>query len=208
MLLTVTALVGGLVLGAGGVGAAWYKQRETDRADAEIDAVLSEYSLDVEDGDCIELQPVDVRQSITGLVSTWRQRAKERRLAENGYVKWYRLDSQLHRPKWVKPTQDNGRGVGKVTTSEGPYYFDRDAMVTDTRTGACVAMHEVGDADPINLRDTAFPGIPVDRLEELLNMEAEAEKPGFFENLNISGTTAFILITVVLFLGYAATRVM
>jgi hypothetical protein len=208
MLLTLIALVVGLAIGAGSIGAYWYVRREKATIDAEVDAILNESTLDVEDGEVLELEPVNVRSTFVGLLQTWRRRAKERRLAENGYIKWYRLDSQLQAPKWVKAEQSDGRGIGKVSADDGPYYFDRDAMVTDARTGAWVAVHEVGDADPVNLRDTAYPGIPVDRLEELLDMEAEADKPGFFEGLDISGGTAFILITVVLFLIYAATQVM
>lgn len=218
MLVPVLALVAGIVLGAGSVGVVWYVRRERARVNEEVEEVEADAALGVdedefgdgtrvEDGEVVELEPVNVRSSFVGLVQAWRRRAKERRLAEKGYIKWFRLDSQLQAPKWVKPTR-RGSGVGELHTSEGPYFFSRDAMVTDARTGAWVAMHKVNDADPVNLQDTAYPGIPVDRVEELLNMIAEAEKPGFFENLDISGSTAFILITVVLFLVYAATQVM
>lgn len=159
------------------------------------------------DVDVLELDPVNVQSSVWGLVQAWRRRAKERRLAEKGYIKWLQVDSQLQAPKYVKPKR-RGAGVGELHTDDGPYYFPKDSMVTDARTGAWVAVHEVGDADPINLRETAYPGLPVDRVEELLNMTAEAEKPGFLENLDISPKAAFILITVVLFIVYAATRVM
>lgn len=209
--LLAVAVLAGLVLGGTVAAVYGYFRRQKLELDAEVeDAVADDHEVvDSEDpGDLVELEPINVSSSLTGLVRTWRRRAKEQRLAEKGYVKWLRLDSRLEPAKWVKPDY-RGTGAGEYHGEDGvTYLFEKDAMVPDSQTGAWVALHRVGEADPINLRDAAFPALPADRVEEILNLLAEAEKPGFFDNLDISGGQAFILITVVLFLVYAATQVL
>jgi hypothetical protein len=136
-----------------------------------------------------------------------RHLQRGKKLAKKGYVRWHRLDSTLASPEWVKPEQD-GTGVPKYTVDGQPYYFPKDAMVTDERTGAWVAVHCEGEADPINLRDPAYPGIETDLIERIINLEAENQPPGFFDNLNISQQALLWGGMAVLFVLYAAYRYM
>ena len=81
-------------------------------------------------------------------------------------------------------------------------------MLSDARTGAWVAMHRRNEADPLNLRDPVMPSVPADRLQEIINLEAEAEKPGFLSGLDLSMTSIMIGGGVIIFLVYAAYYVM
>lgn len=132
------------------------------------------------------LEPPELDSSLAGLVGYWRHLAKSKKLAKRGYVKWYKVDSTMQRPKWVKPTPD-GAGVPEYYDSgdDVTYLFPKDAMISDAQTGAYVAVHRSGEAEPINLRDPAMPAIPADRLEEVINLEAESEAPGFFSRLDL-----------------------
>lgn len=160
-------------------------------------------------GQTVELETPEIRSGIIHLLKIWWHRTRAKKLAEKGYVKWYKLDATMKRPKWVKPRYD-GTGEGEYYDSadDVTYLFPKDAMVPDAQTGAWTAIHLRNEADPINLRDGLMPAVPADRLQELINLEAESEEPGFFDKHYISGTTLFIIVTVILFLVYAATQVL
>lgn len=201
---------GGLLVGAGSVATAVYAQRKRKAVDDEVEEATGPVVADEDQvGDAVELDPIETRSGLLSLFQTWRRRAKEKKLADKGYVKWIRIGSSVKSPTYVKPAY-RGTGAGEYYDSdtETTYLFPKEAMLPDSTTGGWVALHRENEADPINLRDTAMPSVPADRLQEIINLEAEAEKPGFLDQLDISAGTAFILITVVLFLVYAATQVM
>lgn len=223
MLVLVVVFAAGLLLGGGGLAAGLFYRGEVRGIEAEVDRlthgpVPADDSGDtdaaaVADGEGaghgVELSPPDVRKGILGLLSQWRHRAKAVKMAEKGYVEWYKLGATVSQPKWVKP-DFRGRGEGEYYDSDDDitYLFPKDAMLPDSTTGAWVAMHRENEADPLNLRDPVMTAVPADRLQEIIDLFAEAEKPGFFDRLDISGAQAFIVITVVLFLVYAGVTVM
>lgn len=198
---TATAVIG--LLGA--VVAYAYYERTLDERDEAFQSFLANVEY-LDQGRLVSFDPPDVSTGLWGLFSLWRHLARQKRMAKKGYVKWYRLDSTLDRPTWVKPTQE-GAGVPKVTVSGQPYYFPKDSMVSDSRTGAYVAMHREGEANPINLRDPAYPGIETDLIERLINLEAEDKPPGLFDNLlGLDDQTLMWVLIGVLFVLYAGYR--
>lgn len=190
------------------------RARAGDLDDAEYDDVSLEGGSDTDtlpDGgvaaralaDEVRIDPPAIGGGIFSLLGEWRHRAKAKRLARKGYVKWYTFDSSLSRPVWVKPFR-NGEGQLIYYRDGQPYWFGRDAMVTDARTGAFVALHRTGEADPINLNDPLMPGIPCDRLEEAIELSVESDEPGFFDKHDIdssmilAGGVAIMLIIAAL----------
>lgn len=164
-----------------------------------------EHLVEQADDEPLTFAPPDVSPSPWGALKTWYHLSRANRLAKKGYVKWYRLGSTMSRPKWVKPTAE-GAGTPKVTVSGQPHYFPKEAMVADARTGAWVAVHREGEADPLNLRDPAYPGIETDAMERIINLEAEDKPPGFLDNLDISPQMMMYLVIGLLFLLYAVYR--
>lgn len=194
------------VLGVVGAGAGyWYFEQYRDARLQDF-----EYLTDrIEEGERLDFTPPDVSTSVLDYWRMARHLHRGKRLATKGYVKWYRLDSTLSRPEWVKPEQD-GSGVPKVTVDGKPYYFPKDAMITDGVTGAWVALHRDGEGDPINLRDPAYPGMEVDLVERTINLEAEDEPPGVWDDLfgGMDETTLMYVAVGVMFVIYAAYRYM
>lgn len=192
-----------IVVVAGGV-ALWLR-RENAALDAEIDAKLATDGGEHAVPATVDLEPPEVTDGLWGLIQLWRHQAKGARLAKKGYVRWYKLDARVNRPKWIKPSY-SGTGEGEYhDKSDGvKYLFPREAMLSDSRTGAWVAMHRRNEADPINLRDPVMPAVPADRLQEIINLEAEAEKPGFLSGFDLSMPQILIGGTVIIFLVYAA----
>ena len=204
----VTLLVTGVlgVLGiAGAVAAYWYFEQYRDARLQDFEYLATR----VDDGESIDFSAPDVSGSLLDYVRVARHLKRGQRLAKKGYVKWFRLDSTLSRPTWVKPEQD-GAGVPKVTVDGQPFYFPKDAMVADATTGAWVALHREGEGDPINLRDPAYPGLEADLVERTINLEAEDKPPGFLDNMfgGMDQTTLMYLSVGVMFVIYAAYRYM
>jgi hypothetical protein len=214
MLGLLAATAGGTLLGVGGTVGVLYHRRQQQALEADVEEKTQDTWLDDADdveepGHSVELEPPEVRKGLGGLISQWRHRAKAVKMAEKGYVRWYKLGSTLGQPEWIKPDY-RGTGVGEYYDRDDDitYLFPKDAMLPESRTGAWVAMHRTNDADPLNLRDPVMTPVPADRLQEIIDLQAEAEKPGLLEDLDISAGQAFIIITVVLFLVYAASTVM
>lgn len=187
-----------VILGA----AAWYAWRQyTAGIEQRVDELVEN-----EDGP-IQFKPPEVRRSVFDVLRVTRHYQRGQRLAKKGYVKWYKLGSTISRPKWVKPRQQ-GAGTPKVTEDGQPYYFPKEAMVADELTGAYVAVHREGEADPINLRDPAYPGIEADLMERIINLEAEDKPPGWLDNLAFDEQTLLYGGIAVLFVIYAAYQYM
>lgn len=203
--LSTSLLVGGVlaVLGTAGLAGAGFlhyraKQTAEDRLESALDDADDPVALAVPE---MTLGPLDYYRAMRHLQT-------QKKAAKKGYVKWFRLGSTMQRPRWVKP-DPSGSGRPKVTIDGKPYYFDRDAMLVDERTGAWVAVHIEGESDPINLADPAYPGIMADNMERIINLEAEDKPPGLFDNLTGMDTTTLMWLGIgLLFLVYAAFRYM
>lgn len=190
----------------------WWIRREKAAINAEIDAKVATDGGEEAEGAVaasVELDPPEVTDGILGLIQLWRHLAKGARLAKKGYVRWYKLDARVNRPTWIKPSFD-GTGEGEYHDSgdDVTYLFPREAMLSDARTGAWVAMHRRNEADPLNLRDPVMPSVPADRLQEIINLEAESDKPGFLSGFDLSMPQIMIGGGVIIFLVYAAYYVM
>ena len=192
------------LLGIAGAGAAYYYYEQNREArEQDFEAYLDE----LEEGEPVDFKPANVSAGLLGIIAEWRHVAKSKRMAKKGYVKWYKLDSTLSRPTWVKPKQ-SGSGVPKARSNGKPYYFPKKAMVADSTTGAWVALHREGEADPINLRDPAYPGLEADVVDRVINLEAEDKPPGMLDNL-FGGMSQQMLLygsIAIMFLLYAAYR--
>jgi len=145
------------------------------------------------------LEPPDVDSGFLGVLKQWRHNKRATKLAKKGYIRWYKVGASWSRPRWVKP-EKAGQGEYRVRENDETYYFPKDALLTDQRTGAWVAVHREGEATPINLRDPGMPAMDADRAEELLQLSAESDAPGFFSNID-STTIMWVAIGGVLLLA-------
>ncbi|QGX95928.1 hypothetical protein EI982_14605 [Haloplanus rallus] len=197
----------GLGVAIGAYVVSWWRDRPT--VEDELDEELPDETPD-EPGDVapIEFDPPEISVSPMDWIRAGRHLQKQRKAAKRGWVKWYRVGANFSRPQWVKPVQE-GAGTPKVTDGDQPYYFEKDAMVVDERTGAWVAVHPEGEADPINLADRAYPGIETDLVERLLNLEAENDPSSSLLGLGGMSQQQLMWLGVgVLFVLFAAYRYM
>jgi hypothetical protein len=196
------ALAGGVGLTLGGVGALgglkYQERKETD--DNYLDRIE-----EATDGTEVVLPAPETGSSLVGAWKISRHRSKQKKLAKRGYVKWYKLDGMLSRPTWVKPER-SGSGVPKYYDSDDEchYLFPTDPLVTDSETGAPVAIHHTGEAEPVNISDPEYPPIDSDRLEEAINLEIESDPPSWLSNLDISSSTIMwvMILGVLAFAGF------
>jgi len=110
---------------------------------------------------------------------------KRRKLAKKGYVRWFLVDETFPEPKFVKP-ELKGDGMPEVRVDGKPYAFPRESMLADERTGMYTVVHKKGDAEPINLRDPAKTAIPVDKLDEWINLQLHKDPPSWLDNIDVS----------------------
>jgi len=197
---TALALTLGVGLTLGGVGAfGGWKYRDMQETDDEFHARIEHAT----DGTVVTLPSPETGSSLLDIWRHYRHRKKQQKLAKRGYVKWYKLDGMLSRPKWVKP-EKSGSGVPKYYDSSDDvhYLFPKEPLVTDSRTGAPVAIHHAGEAEPVNVKDPAYPPIDSDRLEEAINLEIESDPPGWLDKFDLNGETV-MWIMILLVLGFA-----
>lgn len=195
VLYAVAAVLVAALAGLGGATYIFYRRYEDER-ERTLDSII-------DDDGAIEFESPDVKRSPLDYLRVMRHYQKAQKLANKGYVKWYRLGSRIDRPLWVKPKQD-GTGVPKIEKDGKPYYFPKSSMVSDAMTGAYVAMHRTGEANPINLRDPAYPGIPTDLIERVINLETEnTPSGGLLGDMDLDTTTLMWLGMAVLFVVYA-----
>ncbi len=189
------------VVGTGTLAGGWLlKEKAAERADQRVERVLEEA-----DGP-VEFPVPEMRMGPLDYFRAMRHLQIQKKAAQKRYVKWFRLGSTMQRPRWVKP-KASGSGPPKITVDGQPYYFERDAMVVDERTGAHVAVHIEGESDPINLSDPAYPGVEADRMERIINLEAEDKPPGLFDGLaDMDSQTMLWLGIGLLFIMFAAYR--
>jgi len=198
-----------LALGAG-IGAylmAWWQKRPSveDELDEELPDEQPDDPADVEP---VDFDPPEISISPLDWIRSGRHLQKQRKAAKRGWVKWYRVGANFSAPQWVKPVHD-GAGTPKVTDDGQPYYFEKDAMVVDEQTGAYVAVHPEGEADPINLSDRAYPGIETDLVERIINLEAENEPSTSLLGLGGLSTQQLMWLGIgALFIVFAGVRYM
>lgn len=202
-------IVGVLVLGVVASLAVWLIKRWLPDVSDQVDELTARSRRDPGDGDLVEIAPPDIDAGLLGFMAMWRHRRREKRLARKGYIKWHKIGATRSRPKWVNPAHD-GAGEPEYYDSDEDvtYLFPEDAMVPDERTGAWVAEHRVGEAEPINLRDPGMPALDADRLEEVINLEAESDAPGFFDRFDMDTQTMMWMGIGVMFVVYAGFRYM
>jgi len=199
----VVAIVGGLTLLVGGVAGGYigFWLRGYRDEPEQLDAALAE---NTEEGHEVVLPAPKTSGSWLSLLRENQHRKKAKKLAGKGYVRWYKLDGMLDRPRWIKPER-SGSGVPKYydTDDECHYLFPEDALVTDSRTGAPVAVHHSGEVEPVNLADPEYPPIDADRLEEIINLEIESEPPGWLSKFDLDASMMMWggILIVLLFAG-------
>lgn len=174
-----------------GVGmTAMYYRRVALRIDVEVNE-LEEKAVEELDEDStgygVTLAPPDVGRSILDVFKVWLHVRKQARMAKRGYLKWYRVGSRLEKPVWVKPEH---KGTGEYEYyhkgDDQTYVFPEEALVTDGLTSAYVAIHKVGEAEPIDLRDPGWPTMDADRLQEVIDLEIARNPPGGLRRLPLS----------------------
>lgn len=198
----------GLVLLVGVGGLAYLILREQRRLEQDVERAEL-VANEIVDHDDNAVEPPDIGGSLKGLLTTWRHQSKAKRMARKGYIRWYKLGATLSKPKWIKP-KTRGAGVPEYQDSDDgvTYLFPEDELVQDQATGAYTCIHKHNEPEPVPIKDPALPRIDGDRLEEIINLEAESDAPGFFDGLNIDPKTAMWAMIVLVLLFAGAQQVM
>lgn len=195
------ALTVALMFAGGGLGYLIIREQRRLEQDVERTELVAN---DIVDHDDESVAPPDIGGSLMGLLTTWRHHAKSKRMARKGYVRWYKLGATLSKPQWIKP-ETRGSGVPEHYDSDDDvsYLFPEEELVQDQTTGAYTCIHKHNEPEPVPIRDPALPRIDGDRLEEIINLEAESDAPGFFDRLDIDPQTAMwgIILLVMVFAG-------
>lgn len=182
-----------------GAAAVWYYRQFNESVDERFEELLADTD------DPIEFEPPDIHRTPLDYLRVTRHQQKAKKAAKKGFVRWELLGSTASRQRWVKPEKE-GNGVPEYKHDGQTYLFPKDAMVIDEETGAWKAQHRIGEADPINLRDPAYPGLDTDLVERTINLMAESEPDsGLFSGLGGLTTNQMIYGGVaVMFVLYAA----
>jgi hypothetical protein len=131
---------------------------------------------------------------LSGLLLSWRERAKAKRMARKGYVRWHLIDGNNVRPtRWVKP-EKQGHGIREYSKDDTDYLFPDDALVVDSQTGARVAYHHVGEPEPINLREPGYATLSGDEMEKLLDQQAEDSPASWLADFDFDAQTIMYLM--------------
>lgn len=152
---------------------------------------LAYYQKDVPEefanaGDKVELEPPNIKESLFGPLAAYRHLRKQRKLAGNGYVKWYLVDDGWPRPKFVKPT-DKGGGQFEYEYDDETYLFPREAMLPSKDEGMWTVIHDHGDATPRNLRQPGEFGVSAQQLNNYVTSRVTIEPPGWLSGLSNLG---------------------
>ena len=189
------------------IGAMYLTYQQRERTVRAVDE-----ATDIEDdgaGEEADLDTITPTSSLLGLIAAWRRRSKGRKMANNGYVKWYKIDSEMGTPTWVKPEY---RGASKLeyydSDEDVTYLFPKEAMLRDSTTGAWVAVHRKGEAEPIPLADPAMPAMDADTTQKVIQLETESEPRGFFDKVDLSGQTLIWAVVALMLVLTAAAQMM
>lgn len=199
-----------LLLGAGGTAAYFRKVRKVNNEIRELEREAIAELDDDSAGYGVDLPQPDVGRSPIDVFKLWWHLRKEAKMAKNGYIKWYRVGSRLHAPTWVKPER---KGAGEMEYyhkgDDETYLFPEESLVTDGTTSAYVAIHKLGEAEPIDIRNPGWATMDADRLQTLVDMVISRDPPGGLGRLPLSETQLkygafailFIAIYVVMQMG-------
>lgn len=179
-----------ILLGAGST--ALYYRRVALKVEKEV-RDFEEQAADAMDdtgaGYGVELDPPNVGRNVFDVFKVWLHVRKQARLAKRGYLKWYRVSSRLHKPTWIKPEK---KGAGEYEYyhkgDDQTYLFPEDALVTDGVTSAYTAIHKVGEAEPIDLRDPGWASMDADRVQEVIDLLVNRDPPGGLSKLPLNST--------------------
>jgi len=203
--LALSVAVGALGLTVGG-GVGYWARGNVDEP-YEFEGVLEENSN--HDGRSVTLPAPDVSGGWLDVFRQRQHRKKEKKLAKRGYVKWFKFDGMLRAPEWVRPERGGSGAPKYYDRDDGVHYlFPEDALVTDARTGAPVAVHHSGEVEPVNLKEPAHPPIDADRLEEIINLEIESDPPGWLSKFDLDAQTMMYASIVLILIFAGAQQVM
>lgn len=203
-MISTTYLYGGIALLAlvalgGSAAALWYYRQFSDGVEDRLDEILADTD------EAVEFAPAEITRTPVDYFRAMRHLQMAKKAAKKGYVRWELLGSTASRRRWVKPEQ-KGNGIPEYKHDGQTYFFPKESMVIDEETGAWKAQHRVGEADPINLRDPAYPGLETDLIERTINLVAENDPDtGFFSSLGGMSSQAMLYGGIaLLFVLYAA----
>lgn len=182
--------VGVLALIIGGGVAALYYRRVVAGVVEDVEALekKAQENLDPDStGYGVEMDPPSVSRSVLDVFRAWRHLSVQERMAKRGYVKWYRVGARFRRPQWIKPEKkDSGYREYYHKGDDVTYVFPEEAMVNDGRTSAYVAIHKVGEAEPINLRNPGWAPLDGSALQRLFDIALSRNPSGGLGNLPLS----------------------
>jgi len=115
----------------------------------------------------------------------YRQRRKERKYADEGYVQWYLVGAGWPEPKYVKPEGEGG-GIPEYEHNDETYLFPTRGRMASRDSGMWTVIHKEGESEPINLRDPTENAIKADELKEYLTKRVTSSPPSFFDNFDLS----------------------
>lgn len=188
-----------LLIGAGAT--ALYYKRVALRIGEEVNELEEKALEELDDEDAegygVRMSPPNVGRNVFDVFKAWLHMAKGARMAKRGYIKWYKVGSRLEAPKWIKPEH---KGAGeyeyKDPDTDTTYFFPEDALVTDARTSGYVAIHKVGEAEPIDLRDPGWPTMDSDRVQTVLDLIISRDPDTGFGLPFDSAVAKYVLIAV------------
>lgn len=203
-----TALVT-LLVGAGGTAAYFRKVRGLNKELRLLEGESISNSDSDRAGYGVDLPQPNVGRSPIDVVKLWWHLRKEAKMAKSGYIKWYRVGSRLHSPTWVMPER---KGAGEMEYyhkgDDETYLFPEESLVTDGVTSAYVAIHKIGEAEPIDIRNPGWATMDADRLQTLVDMVISRDPPGGFSNLPLSSAQLKYGGMALLFVGIYAVMQM
>lgn len=139
------------------------------------------------------------------LLVEYNVRRKRKKLGSMGYVEWYLIEDSWPRPRFVKPKVD-ATGLPYYETKGERYFFPNYSRLADRRGGVWVAIHQRGDADPINLTQPKPHSLPAKGVAQWAKLVVETKKTGLPFGLTpmelakyaVYGIVAFLIIRTVL----------
>lgn len=173
-----------------------YRQEQRKIEELEAKAAEAEETARADGGVAHEVgfDAPEMAGGLTGLLLSWRERAKAKRMARKGYVRWHLVDGANVRPaRWVKPEKE-GHGIREYSKDGTDYLFPDDALALDSQTGARVAYHHIGEPEPINFRDPGYATLSGDEMEKLLDQQAEDSPASWFEDFDFDAQTLMYLM--------------